>query len=203
MIAIKAPPTLVRLHESDLGAFFRPSQVEGAGVSYHDLQRLVAAGQVEQVSRGLYRLADAEPTENYSLAAVCARIPRAIICLLTALRVHGIGTQVSREVWIAIPRGTRTPQEPGVRIRLVRFSAAALSYGVVPTEFEGVPARITNPTRTVLDCFRFERLVGREAAKEALRDGMRLKLVTVDGLFRALDVLPSTRLRNVLEATEP
>jgi predicted transcriptional regulator of viral defense system len=203
MVTAKVSPALVHLRESDLGAFFRPSQVEGAGVSYHDLQRLVAAGQVEQVSRGLYRLADAEPTENYSLAAVCARIPRAIICLLTALRVHGIGTQVSRAVWIAIPRATRTPREPGVSIRVVRFSAAALSYGVVHAEFEGVPARITSPTRTVLDCFRFERLVGREAAKEALRDGMRLKLVTVDGLFRALDILPSTRLRHVLEATEP
>lgn len=203
MTVKEARPAVAKLRESDLGAFFRPSQVEHAGVSYHDLQQLVAAGHVEHVSRGLYRLADAEPTENYSLAAVCARIPRAIICLITALRVHGIGTQVPRDVWLAIPRGTRTPKEPGVGIRLVRFSGAALTYGVAPTEFEGVPARITNPTRTVLDCFRFERLLGREVAMEALRESMRHKLVTADALFRALEVLPSRRLYSVLEATAP
>ena len=194
---------LARLREAGLGAFFRPSQAAAADLSYYELQQLVAAGHVERLARGLYRLTEAEPTENYSLAAVCARVPRAIVCLLSALRVHGIGTQVSSEVWLAIPHRTRTPREPGVRIRLIRFSGAALRYGVVATKFEGVPARITNPTRTVLDCFRLERLVGRETAREALRDALRQRLVTADSLYRALDVLPSRRLRNVLEATAP
>ena len=192
---------LERVRSANLGAFFRPTQVEEAGLSYYDLRQLVAAGQVEQVARGLYRLAEAEPTEHYSLAAVCARVPRAIVCLLSALRVHGIGTQMSREVWLAIPHGDRTPREPGVRMRVVRFSGAALTYGVVKTAFEGVPARITSPPRTVVDCFRFERLIGAEAAREALREGMRRKLVTVDGLFRTLEVFPSRRLRHLLEAT--
>jgi predicted transcriptional regulator of viral defense system len=195
--------TIAQLRDAGFGAFFRPSQVEHAGISYHELQQLVAAGQVEHPARGLYRLADVEPTENYSLAAACARVPTAIVCLLSALRVHGIGTQVTRAVWLAIPQRARAPREPGVRIRVVRFSGAAATYGVVKTEFEGVPARITNPTRTVLDCFRFERIVGREAAREALRDAMRQKLVTADSLFRALEVLPSRRLHHVLEATAP
>lgn len=190
-----------RLRQADLGAFFRPGRAEQAGISYFDLQRLVAANQVEHVARGLYRLAEEEETENYSLAAACARIPHAIVCLISALRVHGIGTQVTREVWLAIPHGARTPRAPGVRIRVVRFSRGALTYGVADTEFEGVPARITNPTRTVLDCFRFERIVGRETAREAFLDAIRQKLVTTDSLFRALDVLPSRQLHHVLEAT--
>jgi predicted transcriptional regulator of viral defense system len=188
------------LTKAGLGAFFRPSQVERLGIEYDELQRFVASGVAERVGRGLYRLTEAEPTENYSLAAVAARVPRSVICLLSALRVHGIGSQVPREVWLAIPHKARAPRFPGTRIRLLRFSGAAWTYGVVDTSFEGVPARITNPTRTVVDCFRFERLIGREAALDALRDSLRQRLVTTDSLFRTFEVLPSRRLRAVLMA---
>lgn len=188
-----------RLSEAGLGAFFRPGQLEALGISYDQLQRLVAVGAVERVARGLYRLSDAEPTEQYSLAAVCARVPNSIVCLLSALKVHGIGTQLPREVWLAIPHKARAPRLPGTRLRLVRFTGAAWTYGVVRTEFEGVPSRITNPARTVVDCFRFERLIGREAAMEALRDGLRHKIVTTDQLVRTLEVLPSRRLSTALD----
>lgn len=180
-----------------LGAFFRPSQI---GIGYAALQALVRDGAVEHVERGLYRLAGAEPTEDYSLAAVCTRVPHSVVCLLSALRVHGIGTQAPAEVWLAIPHKARAPRMPGVRVRIVRFTKAAWTYGVVATEFEGVPARITNPARTVVDCFRFERLVGREVALEALRDGLDRGLVTIDALYRVLEALPSRRLRATLEA---
>ena len=163
----------------------------------------MAAGAVERVARGLYRLASAEPTERYSLAAVCAQVPRSVVCLLSALQVHGIGTQLPREVWLAIPHKARAPRVSGIKVRLLRFSRAAWSYGVSDTEFESVPARITNPARTVVDCFRFERLVGREAAMEALRDALRRKKVTIDALYRTLEVLPSRRLVRVLEAMAP
>lgn len=192
-----------RLRSAGLGVFFRPSQLEALGMGYDQLRNLVAAGTVERVARGLYRLADAEPTEQHTLAAACARVPRSIVCLLSALQVHGIGTQLPREVWLAIPHKARAPRVPGIKIRLLRFSGAAWSYGVSDTEFEGVHAHITDPARTVVDCFRFERLVGREAAMEALREGLRKKQVTTDALYRTLDVLPSRRLHRVLEAMAP
>jgi len=192
--------TQSRLRGAGLGSFFRPSQLEALGIGYDRLQSLVAAGAVERVARGLYRLASAEPTERYSLAAVCAQVPRSIVCLLSALQVHGIGTQLPRGVWLAIPHKARAPRVSGIKIRLLRFSGAAWSYGVSDTEFESVPARITNPARTVVDCFRFEPLIGREAAMEALRDALRRKQVTTDALFRTLEMLPSRRLRAVLDA---
>lgn len=188
-----------RLHKAGLGAFFRPGQLEELGISYDQLQGLVAAGTIEKVARGLYRLAEAEPTERYSLAAVCARVPHSIVCLLSALMVHGIGTQLPREVWLAIPHKARAPRVPNTKVRLLRFAGAAWTYGVQHTEFEGVPGRITSPARTVVDCFRFERLIGREAAMEALRDGLRGRSVTVDQLLRTLEVLPSRRLKAALD----
>ena len=168
--------------------FFRPSDAAELGIDSRGLRHLVDDGSVERVARGLYRLADAEPTEHYSLAAVCTRVPGAIICLLSALSVHGLGTQLPREVWIAIPHKARTPRLPELPVKVVRFSGASLRYGVGSAAFEGVPARITSPARTVVDCFRFRRLVGKDVALAALGDALRERKASADQIWRAAEV---------------
>lgn len=188
------------LHRAGIGNFFRPSQLEQLGIPYHRLRQLEADEEVERVGWGLYRLADTDPTERYSIASVCARIPNSIVCLLSALQVHEIGTQLPRQVWIAIPHKARPPTLENTSVRLIRFSGAAWTYGIQDTKFEDVPARITSPARTVVDCFRFERLVGREAALEALQDALRDNKVTTGELGRVLSALPSRRLSAILEA---
>lgn len=188
------------LAQAGLGSFFRPGEVERLGITYDRLRGMEARGDVERVARGLYRLADAELTERYSAASVCARAPNSIVCLLSALQVYEIGTQLPHQVWIGIHHKARPPRISTVKVKLVRFSGAAWRYGVVPIRFEGVPAYITSPARTVVDCFRFERLIGREAAREALRDALQDRKVTTDALWRVLDVLPSRGLSIMLEA---
>ena len=186
------------LHEAGIGNFFRPSQLEPLGIPYHRLRQLEADETVERIGWGLYRLAEAEPTERYSIASVCARVPQAIVCLLSALQVHEIGTQLPRQVWIGIPHKAKAPVLKEVGVRLVRFSAAALTYGVQKTSFEKVPTRITSPARTIVDCFRFQRLIGREAALEALREALQDRKVTTAELKRTLEELPSRHLSNIL-----
>ena len=171
------------------GNFFRPRDAADLGFGARDLRRLVDAGTVERIARGLYRLVDAEPTEHYTLGAVCARVPDSIVCLLSALSVHEIGTQMPHEAWIAIPHKARAPYAPQLPIRLIRFSGAALRYGVVRTRFEGVPAHITNPARTLVDCFRFRRIVGFDVAIGAMRESLRSRRVTPDEIRRAAEVL--------------
>ena len=188
-----------RFRAAGLGVFFRPSALAAAGMTPHQLPAIVRSGQVERIGRGLYRLADAEPTENYSLAMACARVPTSIVCLLSALRVHGIGTQTSAAVWLAVPHKARAPRLRELRLRVVRFSGPAWTLGVEEIEFEGVRARITSPARTVADCFRFERLVGPEAALEALQDGLRRRKVTIAELSRVNEVLPARRLSAALD----
>ncbi len=188
-----------RLRAAGIAGFFRAVHLDAADLTRDQLPALVRTGAVERVGRGLYRLADAEPTENYSLAMACARVPNSIVCLLSALRVHGIGTQAPAAVWLAIPHKARVPRVRELRLRIVRFSGAAWTFGVKTTEFEGVPARITSPARTIADCFRFERLVGPEAAMEALQDALRRRKVTVAELSRVAEVLPSRRLSAALD----
>lgn len=184
---------------AELGGFFRPRQLETVGLTPDQLPALLRSGRVVREGRGLYRLRDVEPTENFSLALACARVPRSVVCLLSALRVHGIGTQAPAAIWLAIPHKARVPRVPELRLRIVRFSGSAWTFGVSDVQFERVEARITSPARTIADCFRFERLVGREIALEALTDALRRRLVTIAELTRVEEVLPSRRLRAALD----
>ena len=188
------------LSRAGIGNFFRPNQLDRLGVTYHQLRRMESENTVERVGWGLYRLVDAEPTERYSVASVCARVPSAIVCLLSALQVYEIGTQLPHQVWIAIAHKARPPVLANQGIQLVRFSGSAWSHGIENMSFEGVPGRITTPSRTIVDCFRFERLIDREAAVEVLKESVQDRKVTIDQLSRMLRVLPSRRLSLILDS---
>ncbi len=193
--------TAVQLRRAGLGSFFRPVDLDSIGVTEPTLRRLVREGRVEKVARGLYRLAAAPSSEHYTLAAVCARIPRGVVCLLTALQVHGIGTRLSPEVWIAIPHGMRVPKAEIARLRVVRFSGHLMTAGVEAIRIDGVPIHITSPARTVVDCFRLSRLIDRETALEALREVLRARRTTPSALLRVATACGSaSKLRTALEA---
>lgn len=185
-----------RLEAAGLGAFFRPRDIEPLGISFKQLQRLVSQGTVEKLGEGLYRLSEIEPTELETIAMVASAVPNAIVCLLTALRVHEIGTQSPHEVWIALDRKGRKPTRVPTKLRIVRFSGAMLTYGVIKRTMLGVPVSITSPARTVVDCFRYRNKVGLDVAMEALRDTVRRRKATVDEISRAAEVC---RIRTVMK----
>jgi predicted transcriptional regulator of viral defense system len=165
-------------------AIFRRRELAARGLDDGELRRRLRSGEVERLARGLYRFTAAEITENHTLATVAARVPAAVFCLLTALRVHDIGTQLPHQVWIALPHKAHQPAFADVSFRVVRSSGAMLNYGVEPILFEGVPAHITNPARTVVDCFRFRNKIGRDVALEAARDALLSRKATVDQIMR-------------------
>jgi predicted transcriptional regulator of viral defense system len=196
--------TMSRLQNAGLGAFFRPRDVEPLGVSFPRLQRLVAAGTVEKVGAGLYRLAAAKPNELETIAMVASAVPAGIVCLLSALRIHGIGTQSPHEVWLALDRRARKPSRVPARVRTVRFSGPMLTYGVQVRAVLGVPVRLTSPARTVVDCFRYRRKLGVDVAVEALRETLRSRAASVDEIMRAAEVCRArTVVRTYLEALSP
>ena len=184
-----------RLKTAGTGAFFRPRDVKPFGVSYRQIQSLVAEGAVEQLGHGLYRMSAVEPTELETVAMVSAAIPGAIVCLLTALGIHELGTQLPNEVWIAIGRKSRKPTRAPARIRVVRFSGAMLTYGVIQRKMLGVSVSITSPARTVVDCFRYRNKIGIDVALEALRDAITSRKASIDEIDRAADV---GRIRTVI-----
>jgi predicted transcriptional regulator of viral defense system len=144
----------------------------------------VQAGKLERVARGLYGLPGAEMSEHRSLAEVSARVPKGVVCLLSALRVHEIGTQAPFEVWIAIPPHMVSPRLDQPAIRVVRMSEAALTDGVDRLNIDGIDVPVFNAARTVVDCFRFRNKIGLDVALEALRDGWSQRKFTLDDLWR-------------------
>lgn len=165
------------------------------GVTHYQIQRMVAEGWVERVGPGLYRLADAEATEMETITMVASAVPHAIVCLLSALRVHDIGTQAPRQVWLAIDRKARKPRRLPAAARIVRYSGQMLTYGVITQTMQGAEVRITTPARTVVDCFRYRNKVGLDVALEALHDALRSRKATVSEIDRAAEVC---RIRTVM-----
>jgi predicted transcriptional regulator of viral defense system len=180
---------------TQLSAVFRPRDVEALGIPRSQLRAWLRDGKAEQVGRGLYRRVEVEPSEHETIAMVAARVPNAVICLLTALRVHGLGTQAPREVWIALDRKARKPRLADLPIHVVRFSGPMLTYAVESREIQGVPVRITSPARTVVDCFRYRNKVGLDVALEALRDALAYRRATVVEILRIAEV---GRVRRVI-----
>lgn len=187
--------TPVDLRRAGVGTFFRPRDALALGVTQYHLQRMVTDGSVEKVSAGLYRLAEAEPTEMETIAMVAAAVPQAIVCLLSALRVHDIGTQSPYQVWLAVDHKARKPTRLPASVRIVRFSGQMLTYGVVTQSMQGVPVRITTPARTVVDCFRYRNKIGLDVAMEALQDALRTGAATISEIDRAAEVC---RIRTVM-----
>ena len=189
------------LQEAGVGAFFRPRDLAPLGISHRRLQGMVSRGVVENFGNGLYRLTEVPATELETIAMVAAAIPNAVVCLLTALHVHDIGTQLPHEIWIALDRKARKPAHPPSRVRVVRFSGQMLTYGVLRRSALGVPFRITSPARTVVDCFRYRNKFGLDVALEALDDTLRSRAATVDEIVRAAEACRArTVLRTYLEA---
>ncbi len=149
----------------------RARDVTQQGLPTIALTRLVQAGKLERVARGLYGIPGAKISEHRSLAEVSARVPKGVVCLLSALRVHEIGTQAPHEIWIAIPSHMVSPRLDQPAIRVVRMSDAALADGTDRMTIDGVDVPVFNSARTVVDCFRFRNKIGLDVALEALRDG--------------------------------
>jgi len=159
------------------------------------LSRLVSAGKLERVGRGVYSLPGRPITEFRSLAEVAVRVPQGVVCLLSALRVHDIGTQAPFEVWLAIPKNMALPRFGQPALRAVRMSGAALAEGVEQQTIEGVTVRVFNAAKTVADCFKYRNKIGLDVALEALREGWAQKKFRMDDLYRYAAI---NRVANVM-----
>jgi predicted transcriptional regulator of viral defense system len=166
----------------------RPRDLSRHGVPPIYLRRLVQRGQLVQPARGVYAVAGHEPTLHHGLAAVCKRIPRGVVCLMSALAFHEIGTQQPSVVWLAIEQRSRPLVTQGLPVKIVRFSEKALTEGVQDHETEGVTVRVTTPAKTVADCFKFRNKIGLDVALEALRESWRMRKVSMADLDRSAKI---------------
>jgi len=154
------------------------------GIHPEHLRRLSENGIFKRIGRGLYVLSSAEITPSHSMVLAAKWKPDGVVCLLSALAFHEIGTQLPRQVWIAIDRRHATPRIDYPPMRVFRFSGSALTEGVETHKIEGVPVRIYSPAKTVVDCFKYRNKIGLDVALEALREGWRKRRFTIDEIWK-------------------
>ena len=157
-------------------------EVMQAGIHRQVLSRLVIGGELERVARGLYRLPGHKVTEHHALAIMAAAVPQGVVCLISALQFHRIGTQLPFEVWIAIDRRARRPALRYPPLRIVRYTGAALTEGVEFHKAEGRALRVYNVAKTLADCFKYRNKIGLDVALEALRESWRERRFAMDEL---------------------
>lgn len=173
----------------------RPRDVEAAGIHREYLLRLYRDGDLERIGRGLYTLPGGEISQFLSLAEVAKRVPKGVICLVSALEFHNLTTQISPSVWIAIENKKWEPKLDYPHLEIVRMSSRAFSFDIEKHEVDRIPVNIYSPAKTVADCFKFRNKVGLEVALEALRETWRSRKASMDELWEAANVC---RVANVM-----
>lgn len=162
----------------------RPRDLTQYNIPSVYLRRLYERGVLEQPAAGLYRLSEAEPSQYHTLAIVSKRVPGGVICLLSALRFHDLTTQSPPDIWMAIESHAKRPVMRDLPVRFLRYPLQSLESGCEIHVIEGVTVKITNPAKTVADCFKYRKKIGNDVAVEALRECLQRRLCSPSEIGR-------------------
>lgn len=164
----------------------RARDFKAAGIPLAYLRRLCDEGHLIHLSRGLYQIPDLAGSDAaHSLAEAARLMPRGVVSLLSALRQHGLTTQLPNAVWMTLPHKARVPKSPPFNLEIVYASEPALSSHIQHMEIEGVSVPIYDVPKSVADCFKYRRRVGLDVAVEALRDALRQRKTTPAAVMQA------------------
>lgn len=156
----------------------RLSEFKAAGITAATIGRMRTDGEVIRLARGLYQLPDAPFDANHSLAEAAKRVPKGVVCLVSALAFHELTDQLPRSVWLAIGKNDWSPQGDETALRIVRFTDTLLTEDVETTSIEGVSVKVFGVAKTIADCFRHRRSVGQSVALEGLQEALQQRKAT-------------------------
>jgi predicted transcriptional regulator of viral defense system len=194
---VPAAEPIARIAElAKAAGVLRPRDLGAHGIARQYLRLAEQEGLIVRSGRGLYVPADVAIGEFHTFAQAAKRVPKGVICLLSALRFHDIGTQSPFEIWLAIGEKDRRPASGIPPLRVARFSKQSLDFGQTTHTVEGVPVRVFSAAKTVADCFKYRNKIGLDVALEALRESIRSRKATADGLWQAAKVC---RVANVMK----
>jgi predicted transcriptional regulator of viral defense system len=173
----------------------RASRAEKLGIPKHMLYEMLRKEMLVRESKGLYRLAEVEPLSNPDLVQVSLLVPRSVICLVSALYFYRLTTQIPHQVYIALPRDTKSPRLEHPPLKVFHFGERAYSAGIQEHLIDGVSVRIYNREKTIADMFKYRQKLGVDLAIEALRDYMRQPHANLNEVMRYAKV---NRIENIL-----
>ena len=161
----------------------KTSQALALGIAPRTLYAMRDAGLIRQISRGVYQLAEQEPPGNPDLVSVALRIPKAVICLISALYFHGLTTQIPHRVYIALPQAAEKPRLDFPPLDIIWLSEKSYRAGITEQQVDRVPVKIYSIEKTVADCFKFRNKIGIDVGLEALKDYIKMPGRQIDQLL--------------------
>jgi predicted transcriptional regulator of viral defense system len=162
-------PSVVKALFKQQGWTLRSGELLQAGLHPRTIAALVEAGTIERLARGLYHWSDAPAATDPDLVIVARKIPKGVVCLVSALAIHGLTTQIPHAVHLALPRPSRTPALAHPPVEIHQLAPAIYAAGVTTINVSGTAVRVYSPEKTLADCFRFRNHIGMDVVLEALR----------------------------------
>jgi len=183
------------------GGILRTSEALNEGIYRRTLYYMEEEGILTKLERGVYKLTDADMLSNPDLAIVAMKIPKARICLVSALDFHGMTTEIPHQVHIAIPRTSRDPKLDHPPVKVYRFSGGSLTEGIEKHEVDGIKIKVYCPAKTIADCFKFRNKIGIDVAMEALKQGIEQSKANYSDILKYAEICRvKTVIKPYLEA---
>ena len=164
------------------GGVLRTNEALRLGIHPRTLYRMRENGDLDQLTRGLYRLSGLPKLSDPDLVTVSLKVPKAVICLISALALHDLTTQVPHHVYIALPRGTEPPRIPYPPLRISWFAESAYREGIETRKSDGIAVRVYSAEKTIADCFKYRNKIGLDVPLEALKLYRRRRKIRTDDL---------------------
>jgi len=181
---------------------FRTGEALKAGIHPRTLYKMRDQGLIERMGRGIYRFADMPSLGNPDLATVAMKVPKGVICLISALSYHELTTEIPHEIYLALPRGAEPPRLDYPPLRIFWFSGSAFTEGIEQHDVDGIPVKVYNPEKTLADCFKYRNKIGLDVVLEAMKFYRQRKRFQADDLMRYARICRMEKvMRPYLEAT--
>jgi len=174
----------VALQVFEKNKVMRSAEIFAQGIQPRTLYQMRDDGLVVQEGRGLYRLADEQLWSDPDLTLVSLRIPKGVVCLISALYFHRLTTQIPHEVYIALPKDSEKPRIQYPPTRFFWISPEPFKAGIETHTIDNVDIKVYSVAKTIADCFKFRNKIGMDVALEALREGLRYKRCTPEEILR-------------------
>ncbi len=171
----KASKLTAFLQKKNVAAY---SDIIKAGFSKTALNTLLRSGKIQRMNRGLYKLSEGAALSDPDFSIVSRKIPRGVICLISALAYHEATDEIPRQINIAIPRGTHANKIEYPPVQFYRFSRDVWTAGIEKHKTDGSIVQVYSLAKTVADCFKFRNKIGMNVARGALKTAINEKRIS-------------------------
>jgi predicted transcriptional regulator of viral defense system len=157
--------------------------LKAQGVHTDTIRKLLAENTIEKIKPGLYRLANYPIMAYQGFVDVCMAMPKAVVCLHSALSYYELTTTVPSVVMVALPRKAKASKLQYPPIKVFYFSPSNYETGIKTMHTETGNFKIFDIEKTIVDCFRYRNRLGEDVAVEGLKNYLNRKDADLNRLF--------------------